>query len=106
MNYKSTRNKNDAGVSSAQAIKQGLAEDGGLFLPDEIPSLSKADVERLCGLSYPERAADILSAFLTDYTYDEILADCKEAYNANSFPGGAAPLINLDGNITALTISF
>ncbi|MBO4212678.1 MAG: threonine synthase [Clostridia bacterium] len=104
MNYKSTRNKNDAGVSSAQAIKQGLAEDGGLFLPDEIPSLSKADVERLCGLSYPERATDILSAFLTDYTYDEILADCKEAYNANSFPGGAAPLVNLEGNINLLEL--
>ena len=36
MLYKSTRSTEPASVSSAQAIKQGLADDGGLFVPEQI----------------------------------------------------------------------
>lgn len=95
MLYKSTRSTEPASVSSAQAIKQGLADDGGLFVPEQIPTLTDSDLEALCGMSYPERAARILSLFLTDYTEEELLADCTEAYRAESFVGGAAPLVSV-----------
>lgn len=105
MKYFSTRDtERTNGVTAAQAIKNGLAPDGGLYMPDEIPTLTKADIDRLCDLDYAERAADILSRFLSDYTFDELLADCKAAYGANRFDGGAAPLADLDGNVYVLEL--
>ena len=95
MFYKSTRSTAAASVSAAQAIKQGLADDGGLFVPESIPQLTHKDILALCEMSYPQRAAKILSMFLSDYTEEELLADCKEAYSEKSFVGGAAPLVSV-----------
>ncbi len=92
MKYVSTRGGVEE-VSSAQAIKQGLAGDGGLFMPSDIPLLTEEALAKLIKMSYPERAAYVLSMFLSDeYTYDELLSDCTEAYDESRFPGGAAPL--------------
>ncbi len=104
MNYQSTRGKSGESLTSAQIIKQGLALDGGLFIPDEIPTLTHDEIKALCHLSYPERAAKILSKYLTDYTYDELLADCKAAYCEDSFPGGAAPLVKAKDGIYSLEL--
>jgi len=95
MFYKSTRSTEAASVSAAQAIKQGLAADGGLFVPESIPQLSQTDIAELCKMSYPERAARILSMYLSDYTEEELLADCLQAYSPESFVGGAAPLVSI-----------
>ena len=80
MNYKSTRDTKNTFFTSAEVIKKGLADDGGLFVPERIPTLSANDIEKLSKLDYIHRAADILSRFLSDYTYDEILSDCEKAY--------------------------
>ncbi len=104
MKYISTRTLNPEKIESAQAIKQGLANDGGLFVPDSMPSLTKSGIKALCEKSYPERAAYILSLFLTDYTYEELLCDCREAYSEESFVGGAAPLINIHDNLYSLEL--
>ena len=104
MMYYSTRDKEQTKFNSAQVIKQGLATDGGLFVPDEIPSISKEDIEALCKVSYPERAAWVLSKFLTDYTYEELLDDCNEAYSEASFPGGAAPLKKVTDQLFSLEL--
>lgn len=90
MKYYSTRGM-EKGVSSAQAIKQGLAEDGGLFLPESIPTLTKEEIDLLCKTDYPHRAAYILGKYLTDYTEEELLSDCLAAYGER-FVGGCAPL--------------
>ena len=92
MKYFSTRDKSKRTFDSAQVIKQGLATDGGLFVPESIPTLSENEIHQLCKKDYPQRAAYVLSKFLTDYTYEELLQDYTEAYSATSFPGGAAPL--------------
>ena len=74
MYYYSTRDlEKSKKYTSAQVIKQGLADDGGLFIPESVPSLTEAEVSELCSDSYPVRAAKILSKFLTDYTYDELM---------------------------------
>ncbi|NLK39609.1 MAG: threonine synthase [Clostridiales bacterium] len=105
MNYISTRlTEMGAKTSAAQAIKTGLAADGGLFMPEKLPSLSSADFDNLAAKSYPERAADILSRYLDDYTYEELLADCNEAYSEERFPGGAAPVVPITDNIIALEL--
>lgn len=95
MLYKSTRSSAAASKQSAEVIKEGLAQDGGLFVPECIPMLTLSEIEALCRKNYPERAADILSRFLTDYTEEELLADCRAAYSETAFVGGAAPLVGM-----------
>ena len=104
MNYQSTRGKSGESLTSAQIIKQGLALDGGLFIPDEIPAVTLDEIKALSALSYPERAAKILSKYLTDYTYDELLSDCREAYSETSFPGGAAPVVKAKDGVYSLEL--
>ena len=97
MKYVSTRGAEAQGVTSAYAIKTGLASDGGLFIPTEIPKIDADFIKGLLPLSYPERAARILSLFLTDYTYEELLADATAAYSPDKFIPEAAPITPLDG---------
>ena len=88
----STRDSQKKLYTASQVIKQGLANDGGLFVPDDIPELSLDEIAKLATLTYPQKAATILSKFLSDYTYEELLEDAEEAYKIESFPEGAAPL--------------
>jgi len=84
LNYKSTRD-NSMNVSSAQAIAQGICENGGLFVPESLPRLSYSDLKELQHSSYAERATRILSLFLSDFTTEEI-ADCvSSAYTDGKF---------------------
>ncbi len=104
MMYQSTRDPAHKKYSAAEVIKMGLAPDGGLFIPESIPALTAADMQSLCADSYPVRAAKILGKFLSDYTYEELLADCTAAYAETSFPGGAAPLVHVRDNIYSLEL--
>ncbi len=104
MKFQSTRDTQAAKFSAAQVIKQGLAADGGLFVPESIPALTFDEIEALCGADYPTRAAKILGKFLTDYTEEELLADCRAAYAPTSFVGGAAPLAKLDDSLYSLEL--
>lgn len=103
MNYKSTRGAGKA-VSAAFAIKQGLAEDGGLFMPEELPAITQTELTDLCRKTYPERAAYILGKYLTDYDSAELLSDCTQAYAPDRFPGGAAPLHRLNDGMYVLEL--
>ena len=104
MNYKSTRTKNGALVSAAEAIKTGLAPDGGLFMPESIPALSLGELAELIECSYAERATYVFAKFLTDYSIQEIHEDTCAAYSEERFPGGAAPLHDIDGKIVSLEL--
>jgi len=96
MLYHSTRNKKIS-VEAAQAIKQGLSVDGGLFVPESFPQISLADMSYLSELKYTERAKFILKKFLTDFT-DEEVTDCvTKAYTKQKFGTEAiAPLYKLN----------
>ena len=98
MLYKSTRTEKCAEFSAAYVIKNGLAEDGGLYVPESIPCITAEDIKQLCSMDYARRAANILSRFLTDYTSEELIKDCQLAYSEDSFPGGPAPLHSLSQN--------
>ena len=104
MKFQSTRDMSAAKLSAAEVIKQGLAADGGLFVPEAIPALTEADIKALSAMDYPERAADILGRFLSDYTKEELLADCKAAYAPTSFVGGAAPLKSLSDSLHVMEL--
>ncbi len=98
MKYISTRGSEAEGVSSAYAIKTGLASDGGLFMPEEIPTIDLDFIKELSALPYTERAAKVLSLFLTDYTYEELLEDAVGAYSAEKFIPAPAPVSSLGNN--------
>ena len=104
MRYISTRGSGEV-TSSAGAIKQGIAKDGGLFVPEELPILTEGLLSELCTLSYPERAAKILYLYLNDdYTEEELLCDCKDAYSEERFPGGAAPVVRIGDRTEVLEL--
>lgn len=104
MNFISTRTKDCKKVSSAFAIKTGLANDGGLFMPESIPELNKNELNALIKMNYCDRAATVLSKFLTDYTYEELLDDAKGAYSKEKFGPHPAPLNNLSGDLYMLEL--
>ncbi len=104
MMYQSTRDPAHKKYSAAEVIKMGLAPDGGLFIPEIIPTLTAEEITALCGDPYPVRAAKILGKFLSDYTAEELLADCEAAYAEASFPGGAAPLVHVHDSIYSLEL--
>ena len=104
MQYKSTRSLSNETVSAAEAIKNGLAPDGGLYMPESIPALSLDELRELLDCSYPERATYVFSKFLTDYSVQELLTDTSRAYSEAKFPGGAAPIRDIDGEITSLEL--
>lgn len=84
MFYKSTRNSS-VNVSSAQAIAQGISQDGGLFVPSEIPKISQEDIELLGEKNYRQRAEFVFSKYLTDFTQAEICRCVEGAYNTENF---------------------
>lgn len=67
-------------MTASQAILKGIAEDGGLYVPTTLPEVT-LDWEVLKNQSYQEIAIEILSAFLTDFTKEEITACVHSAYD-------------------------
>ena len=78
------------------AILKGLAEDGGLFMPTEIPELD-VPMEKLGTMTYQETAYEVMKLFLTDYSPEE-LKDCiTKAYDSKFDTEEIAPLAKADG---------
>ena len=98
MNYQSTRDKTIS-VTSAEAIKQGLSNEGGLFVPESFPTVTGEEIKSLAKMTYNERAKFILGKFLSDFT-DEELAKCVDsAYTKEKFETNTiAPVYKLDDN--------
>lgn len=93
--YTSTRDANEK-VTASQAILKGLASDGGLFVPEEIPHLDKS-VEELASMSYQETAYEVMKKFLTDFTEEELKSCINKAYDSKFDTEEIAPLVNADG---------
>jgi threonine synthase len=88
--YKSTRGQASE-VTASKAILKGLAEDGGLYVPDRIPPLP-VKLEELAGLDYKQTAYIIMKEFLTDFTEDELKNCINRAYDDKFDTTEIAPL--------------
>ena len=88
--YKSTRGAEEA-VTASCAILKGLAKDGGLFVPTEIPKLSLS-MEELSKMSYQETAYEVMKLFLTDFSADALKACIAGAYDKKFDTDVIAPL--------------
>ncbi len=98
MNFYSTRNKN-LKYPFGQAVRQGLAPDGGLFMPEIIPLLPADFYRQLPELSLPQIAEIILRPYTNDDIPDDALHEiCRTAF---TFP---APLVRLSDNLYALEL--
>lgn len=104
MNYISTRNKNIK-ISSAQAIKQGISEEGGLFVPDSIPSFTIDEICSMTDMSYNERAFFVLSKYLTDFSKDQLSYCTNNAYTNEKFSDcKIAPVVELEKGFNILEL--
>ena len=93
--YQSTRDSS-LRVTASQAVLQGLAPDGGLFVPGKIPELG-VELPRLASMTYQETALAVMKQFLTDYTEEE-LKDCiRKAYDDKFDTEAVAPLAKAGG---------
>ena len=86
MNYNSTRDKTKV-VTAAQAIAQGISDEGGLFVPQSLPQYSLEDIKSFCAMDYKGRAKKIMGDFLGDFTAEEISESVDAAYAAEKFEG-------------------
>lgn len=93
--YRSTRGTG-ACVTASQAILKGLSDDGGLFVPTQIPTLD-IPVEKLASMTYQEIAYEVMSRFLTDFTEEELKACIDKAYDSKFDTEEIAPLAKADG---------
>lgn len=91
MLYVSTRNAEEK-VTASQAVLKGLAENGGLFVPEEIPKLD-VTVDALADMTYQETAYEVMKLFLTDYTQEELKKCIENAYDGKFDTEKIAPLV-------------
>ena len=89
--YQSTRDEKNT-VTASQAILQGLATDGGLFTPVSYPQV-ELDFNTLKDASYQEVAKLVLSAFLDDFTAEELDYCISHAYDSKFDTPAIAPLV-------------
>ncbi|MEY8515548.1 threonine synthase [Lachnospiraceae bacterium 29-84] len=90
MLYGSTRNQGER-VPASQAILKGLAEDGGLFVPEQIPALD-VPIEKLAEMDYQQVAYEVMKLFLTDFTEEELKGCIARAYDSKFESDEIAPL--------------
>ena len=93
--YSSTRNS-EKKITASQAILKGLADDGGLFVPESIPALD-VSIEELSKMSYQQVAYEVMKLFLTDFTEEELKNCINRAYDSKFDTTEIAPLKFADG---------
>ncbi len=93
--YRSTRGDGSE-LTASEAILQGLAKDGGLYVPTAFPKLDKS-VSELAELDYQGVAYEVMKLFLTDYTETELKGCIERAYDEKFDTAEIAPLVYADG---------
>ncbi|MEJ2698428.1 MAG: threonine synthase [Desulfuromonadales bacterium] len=95
MRYMSTRGR-VRDISFKDAVLMGLADDGGLLLPQSIPTLSPGDLEALSKLAYPELAFQVFSLFAGDIPSADLKDLVEKSYRTFTHPE-VTPVRHADG---------
>lgn len=104
MLYQSTRGNGEP-VTVTEAIKQGIAPDGGLFVPTGPVGISLEDIVNMAPTSYQTRAIQVMEPFLTGFDQGELAQCVQDAYNDNSFDHPSiAPLTTLTRELSVLEL--
>jgi threonine synthase len=102
MKYVSTRGKSPK-VGFCQAVANGLAPDGGLYLPEILPQISTSTLKSWEGLTYPELTSEFFSLFATDIEKDRLDAICARSYTKFEHKD-IAPLVPLRNRLFVLEL--
>ncbi|WP_020676340.1 threonine synthase [Geopsychrobacter electrodiphilus] len=95
MKYRSTRGKVN-GIPFSEAVMMGLADDGGLLLPESIPLLSATELQQMADLSYPQLALRVLSHYIDDIPQAELKELIDRSYATFLHPE-VTPVMHKDG---------
>lgn len=102
MKLVSTRDKTIT-IGALDAVLKGISQDGGLFIPKNLPNLSRTEIVEMKNLSYPELAAEILGLFFEEIEKPELLAMTKSAYASFDAPE-TVPVKNLSENLFVMEL--
>ncbi|HIT88976.1 MAG TPA: threonine synthase, partial [Candidatus Merdenecus merdavium] len=92
--YKSTRSNSEP-ITASKAILKGLAEDGGLYVPESIPLLEKP-IDQYVNMTYQEIAYEVMKLFFTDFTKEELLYCINHAYDSKFDTEEIAPIVKVN----------
>jgi threonine synthase len=112
MKYISTRG-NAPAKTFTEILLGGLAPDGGLYLPEQYPQVTRAELDAWRTLSYADLAFAVLSKFATDIPAADLKAIVSKTYTAQVYSNGRSdsdatqitPLRKLDDNVYILELS-
>jgi threonine synthase len=103
MRYVSTRGQAPT-LDFAGVLLAGLAQDGGLYMPESWPHLSPADLRALRGLPYADLAARVIAPFVGDsIPFETLQTLCRESYATFRHPA-VVPLVQLAPNLWSLEL--
>ena len=112
MLYFSTRATATAGHSApagrrfCDILLEGLAPDGGLYLPENYPQIDSATLNRWRGLGYADLAYEIVSLYVDDIPADDLRALCRKTYTEAVFgTPQITPLTRLKDGLYLLGLS-
>ncbi|MCX4287506.1 MAG: hypothetical protein OSJ68_09540, partial [Clostridia bacterium] len=81
----------------------GISDNGGLYVPEKFPQVSREELEALLEMSYAERAAKIIGKYLDEFDASELLAACEGAYSRFE-RNDPAPLVKIDDGVFMLEL--
>ena len=90
-------------ITGSCAIVRGLSENGGLYVPEKFPQVTREELEAMLEQSYAERAAKVLIKFLDEFDEKELLSACEEAYSRFE-RNDPAPLVKIDDGVFMLEL--
>ncbi len=101
MNFIGTRGGEKA--TAAEAVVRGIAEGGGLYVPESFPVIGSEEMNSMLGMDYSERVAFVLGKFFEEYPQDALLNAVKEAYG--KFEGeDPVPLVKIEEGLYILEL--
>src|SRR4029453_15284385 len=105
MKYISTRGHADR-KHFCEILLEGLAPDGGLYLPERYPQVDAATLARWRGLPYADLAFEILSLYIDDIPAEDLRAICRKTYTEEVFGTQAiVPLKKLEDGVVLEALS-
>ena len=104
MKYVSTRGKGEP-KGFSDILLEGLAADGGLYMPEKYPRFSAEDLEKMRSMKYPELAFTVLSKYIDDIPPLDLRRIVDETYKAEIFGPNIVPVRRLDDDFYLLKLS-
>lgn len=102
--YIDTRGCCEKPVSFTAAVINGLAQGGGLYVPESVPSFSVDEIVALAQLPYAQRAAAVYKAFDIDLPDETVDALMERSYGSNFDDEAICPITSLDENTHVLEL--